>query len=112
VITQSSGTGAASFEAAHQVLDGFNEPKSARPIPNRFRAIEWVLENAAEEDAVLIAGLGDRPIATVGVGAWPVTDRDVCQAWLYDRHSFCGEPEGESRKRTFRIEDYRRNEEN
>ncbi len=110
VITQSAGMGATSFEAAHQVLDGFQEPKNARPIPNRFRAIEWVLENAAEEDAVLIAGLGDRPIATISAGGWPVTDRDVCQAWLYDRHSFC--PEQESRRRTFRIDDYRPGEEN
>lgn len=112
VITQSCGSGATSFEAAHQVLDGFSEPKSARPIPNRFRAIEWVLENAAEEDAVLIAGLGDRPIATVGAGAWPVTDRDVCQAWLYDRHSFCADQDKEARQRTFRIDDYRPHEEN
>ena len=108
VITQNSGAAAASFEAAHQVLDGFTEPKMARPIPNRFRAIEWVLENAAEEDAVLITGLGDRPLANVGTGAWPVTDRDVCQAWLYDRHSFCTEQEG--RSRTFRIDDYRSEE--
>ena len=106
VLTQAESIPNATSEPAHQILDGFEDQKRVRVVPNRFRAIEWVLEQAAEGDAVLITGLGDRPLAVVGQGHWAVTDRDVCQAWLYDRHSFAP-PLVDPRQQTFRIDDYR-----
>jgi UDP-N-acetylmuramoyl-L-alanyl-D-glutamate--2,6-diaminopimelate ligase len=75
------------YEPIHQVLDGFDQPGAARIIPNRFKAIEWVLENAQDGDAVLITGCGERPFAEVGDGSWTIGDRDVCEAWLYDNAS-------------------------
>jgi UDP-N-acetylmuramoyl-L-alanyl-D-glutamate--2,6-diaminopimelate ligase len=106
VLTQSDSRPNTDSESAHQILDGYENQKKVRVVPNRFRAIEWILEQASEGDTVLITGLGDRPSAVIGRGEWGVTDRDVCQAWLYDRHSFAT-PLIDPRQQTFRIEDYR-----
>lgn len=96
------------FEPMHQVLDGFENPGEARIIPNRFKAIEWVLENANPGDAVLITGCGDRPFATVGDEAWTINDRDVCEAWLYDNASLAPiDCEGGLEPGIYNIDDYR-----
>ena len=75
------------YEPLHQTLDGCQSQADVRLIPNRFRAIEWTLSQAGPEDAVLICGCGEKPIAIVGTENWKITDRDVCEAWLYDQSS-------------------------
>jgi len=77
----------AEYEAYHQFLDGCDHPGDVRLIPNRFRAIEWVLSNAQPQDGVLICGCGERPFAVVGDESWGIRDRDVCESWLYDQIS-------------------------
>lgn len=104
VITNAQVSRHTDYEPTHQVLDGFRNPSKAQLIPNRFNAIEWALSQAQPNDAVLIAGCGDRPIARVGENQWEVSDRDVCQAWLYDRVSW-GQPAAE--RKIFNIDDYR-----
>jgi UDP-N-acetylmuramoyl-L-alanyl-D-glutamate--2,6-diaminopimelate ligase len=92
------------YEPYHQVLDGFRETQRGHVIPDRLAAIEHALALAKPEGSVLIAGCGEHPIAQVGDEGWNLTDRDVCQAWLYEqpvRASAASEP------RIFRIDDYR-----
>lgn len=105
VISMSEMSPHVDFEPTHQVLDGFERPAHAHTIPNRFRAIEFVLSQADEDDSVLILGCGERPIARVGQHAWTVTDRDVCRAWLYDHVSWLADPD--DHPPIFRIDDYR-----
>ncbi len=104
VITNAEVNKHTDYEPTHQVLDGFENPAKAQLIPNRFNAIEWALSQAQPNDAVLIAGCGDRPIACVGENHWEISDRDVCQAWLYDRVSW-GQMSVEPK--IFNIEDFR-----
>jgi len=92
------------YEPMHQVFDGFENPEDVRLVPNRFRAIEWVLENAKSQDAVLIAGCGEKPFALMGEGNWTIGDRDVCEAWLYDNASIDLE---NAASQVYRIDDYR-----
>ena len=104
ILTHSRVEKVPDYEAIHQMLDGFRNPKRPRPIPNRLNAIEWVLGQARPGDAVVLTGAGANPIASLDNDRWSVTDRDVCQAWLYDQnlHS-SSEPEPP----IFRIDDYR-----
>ena len=109
IITRTSVNQTIDFEPAHQVLDGFQEPGNAQLIPNRFKAIEWVLQNAKPGDAVLVSGCGERPFALIGEHNWTITDRDVCEAWLYDHASIAplsGKPKLDANK-IFNIDDYR-----
>jgi UDP-N-acetylmuramoyl-L-alanyl-D-glutamate--2,6-diaminopimelate ligase len=109
ILTRTTVDQIVDYEPAHQVLDGVSQPGDVRLIPNRFRAIEWTLQQAQPGDAVLIAGCGEKPFALVGEENWTITDRDVCQAWLYDnaeisemdRQPISGGPE------IFNIDDYR-----
>lgn len=104
IITHASMNKSTDYEPAHQILDGFSKPANAQLIPNRMNAIEWTLSQAQPNDAVLIAGCGERPIASVGKHQWEISDRDVCQAWLYDRANW---GEGFNEPSIFRIDDYR-----
>lgn len=104
IITHASMNKSTDYEPAHQILDGFNKPASAQLIPNRMNAIEWTLSQAQPNDSVLITGCGERPIASVGDHKWEISDRDVCQAWLYDRADW-GEQLGQPS--IFRMDDYR-----
>lgn len=109
IITRTSVNQAMDFEPAHQVLDGFRQPEDAQLIPNRFQAIEWTMQRAQPGDAILVSGCGDRPFAMIGEDNWTITDRDVCQAWLYDNSSLAAETQmglGGSNG-IFNIEDYR-----
>lgn len=108
VVTKTSIQTEPNFEPAHQVLDGFEETTRPRIIPNRFRAIEWALSQAQPGDGVLITGCGERPFALVGDECWTISDRDVCQAWLYDHASLIGEPTPKAEPDIFNIDDYRR----
>ena len=87
VITNTVVDQSTDYEPTHQVLDGFNHPSRAQICPNRIRAIEWALQQCQPGDALIITGRGEKPIATVGDNKWEISDRDVCQAWLYDRGS-------------------------
>ncbi len=108
IITKSTVDQTVDHEPAHQMLDGFDQPGKARLIPNRFRAIEWVLTQAKPGDAVLITGCGERPFALIGENNWTISDRDVCQAWLYDHSSMCAELSPNSdNPMIFDINDYR-----
>lgn len=87
VITRTSVGPTVDYEPTHQILDGFQNPARAHVIPNRFKAIQFALTNAKKGDAVLVTGCGERPFALVGEHQWTISDRDVCQAWLYDNAS-------------------------
>lgn len=108
IITNTAGGPLVDYEPAHQILDGFENPGRAQLIPNRFKAIEWALTHAKPNDAVLIAGCGERPFALIGEENWTITDRDVCQAWLYDNAVF-SEPNrrDDDQPNIFDIDDYR-----
>lgn len=109
IITRVAVDQISDYEPTHQVLDGFDEPAKARIIPNRFKAIEWALQQAQPGDSVLITGCGEKPFALVGENRWTINDRDVCQAWLYDHASvqdFAGRCT-ESDPVIFDINDYR-----
>ena len=109
VITRTTAQGAVDFEPAHQMLDGFEHPENAHLLPNRFNAIQWVLQNAKPDDAVLVSGCGERPFALVGEEHWTITDRDVCQAWLYDHSEVvtAKQTPNFNSSQIFNIEDYR-----
>ncbi len=109
VITRTSLDQIADYEPAHQVLDGFSNPASARLIPNQFKAIEWAMEQAKPGDAVIVSGCGERPFALIGEHNWTINDRDVCQAWLYDNASLDTKRSSfpSSSQTVFNIEDYR-----
>jgi len=101
------------LETAHQVLDGFNEPARARIIPNRLQAIEWALAQAQPGDSVVLTGWGTQPVCFLDDGRWELTDREICQAWLYDQpispiaDSLHDNFDSHS-PQIFRIEDFRR----
>ena len=109
VITRTTAQEAVDFEPAHQMLDGFEDPEKARLLPDRFKAIQWVLQNAKPNDAVLVSGCGERPFALIGEDHWTITDRDVCQAWLYDNSEIAAEKKKTSSPsaQIYNIDDYR-----
>ncbi len=91
------------YEPYHQMLDGFKNTQSGHVIPDRLAAIEHALGLAKPGDTVLISGCGEHPIATIGAHDWNITDRDVCQAWLYDQAI----SEKNSAPSIFRLDDFR-----
>lgn len=110
VITRNDSRQTIDFEPIHQIIDGFTETVKPQVIPNRFKAIQWALSNAKAGDAVLVAGQGQKPFALVGDQAWPVADRNVCEAWLYDRNRLeqdNDEDDDDGGHDTFHIDDYR-----
>jgi UDP-N-acetylmuramoyl-L-alanyl-D-glutamate--2,6-diaminopimelate ligase len=107
VITRTTADAVVDFEPIHQILDGFEKPENAQVIPNRFKAIEWVLANACPGDAVIVTGCGERPFALVGENKWTIADSDVCQAWLYDHSSMLEEKFSPADQQIFDIENYR-----
>ncbi|MEM9943930.1 MAG: Mur ligase family protein, partial [Planctomycetota bacterium] len=109
VVTRTSLAQSIDYEPAHQVLDGFKKPGKAHVIPNRFRAVEFALQQAKQGDAVLVSGCGERPFAMVGEDQWTINDRDVVEAWLYD-HAFLSPMEIKNpnpKSQIFKIDDYR-----
>ena len=107
VITRTSADQMVDYEPIHQMLDGFEKPENAQVIPNRFKAIEWILSQAQPGDAVLISGCGERPFALVGENKWTIADCDVAQAWLYDHSSMLEEKAQSQSEAIFDIENYR-----
>jgi len=104
VVSRDSVDSMIDYEPMHQMFDGFEEMNKVRLIPNRFRAVEWVLEQAGSDDAVLIAGCGEKPFALLGEENWTINDRDVCEAWLFDNASIDGRL---TSNEIYRIDDYR-----
>lgn len=108
IITRSECTQAIDFEPIHEVLDGFEEAVKPQVIPNRFKAIQWALSHAGPNDAVLVTGRGNEPFALLGDSAWPVTDRDVCETWLYENRSLEDEhPDDDGEVDIYDIDDFR-----
>ena len=103
VITQSKLANRIDYESCHQVLDGFENVSRAHVIPDRLKAIHWALQQAKPEDCILIAGAGEKPQAILEASGQEVSDRDICQAWLYDNSDRTTVPE----PKIFRFEDYR-----
>ena len=104
VVTHDAVDSMIDYEPMHQMFDGFEQPHKVRLIPNRFRAIEWALSQAERNDAILIAGCGEKPFALLGEENWTIADRDVCEAWLFDNASIDGQL---STPDIFRIDDFR-----
>ena len=44
---------------AFALLDGFENPALPHVLPDRHRAIEWILQRAKPGDVILLAGCGD-----------------------------------------------------
>ena len=108
VLTNTQAGETNDLEPMHQVLDGVSDPSRVELIPNRFKAIEWILQRADPGDAVLISGCGNRPFALVGQDSWTINDRDVCEAWLYDNASLApANPDGGLEPGIYNIDDYR-----
>lgn len=84
VITRADVIQIADFEPAHQFLDGYRKPGTAQLIPDRFEAINWTLAQAKPGDSVLVTGCGERAFARLS-DEWTVSDRHVCEVWLYDQ---------------------------
>ncbi len=85
VVITGPGTvrGEIDYEPIHQIMDGMKHPGRAQVVPDRISAIEWALSQAEPGDTVLITGCGNQPIAAMDDERWQLTDREVCQAWLY-----------------------------
>ena len=104
IVTQTQLSKQNDYEPCHQVLDGFERVAKARVMPDRINAIQWALSQAKPEDCVLIAGAGDKSMTVLGSkGETAVTDRDICQTWLYDNAN----PEHQHCAKIFNIDDYR-----
>ncbi len=105
VITQPDCGMISDYEPAHQILDGVYQHDQVRLIPNRMDAIEWLLSEARPGDAVLITGVGEKPIATLAEEKWTVTDAELVQAWLYDNQAGFS-PATARRRQIYRMQDY------
>ncbi len=95
-------------EMFHQVVDGYRNPRNGHVIANRLTAIEYALQQVSPDDTVLIAGVGEKPIAMVGDQNWPITDRDICENWLYGNIS-ANVVDIEPTNDIYNIDDYRNN---
>lgn len=73
-----------SLELAHRMLDGFKQPGKAQVVPDRAKAIAWVLEHAKPGDVVVIAGMGHRGYKESPRRKTTVDDFVLCRRWLYD----------------------------
>ncbi|MDX1946045.1 MAG: UDP-N-acetylmuramoyl-L-alanyl-D-glutamate--2,6-diaminopimelate ligase [Pirellulaceae bacterium] len=69
----------------HDLLDGFERPQRAHPLPDRAAAIRWALSQARAGDSVVIAGKGDRAGQVVGKRRLAHDDREIACEWLYTR---------------------------
>ena len=66
----------------HDILDGYVRPARAHVLPDRAEAIRWALAQAQPDDAVLIAGKGDRCVQVVREQRLPFDDGAVARDWL------------------------------
>ncbi len=66
------------MRTAHDVLDGFDRPAQAHLMPNRSRALCWILSQAAPGDVLLLAGGRE----SLGPEEVVLQDEDVARYWL------------------------------
>ncbi len=100
------GTCPPNYEPFHRVIDGIADPTKVQTILNRFRAIEWLLDQAPAGGSVLILGNGERRYPSASATRELVDDRTVCETWLRERRSF-GAALPAPQKSIFRLTDYR-----
>jgi UDP-N-acetylmuramyl-tripeptide synthetase len=82
VITRNGPGDEEPLQIAHEVLDGYDRPALAHLIPDRAKAIGWVIGQARPKDVILIAGRGDEMQENVG-GRWiDFDDRQVARYFL------------------------------
>ena len=107
VLAPTNTHSSANYEPFHQVLDGVSDQTKFRTMLNRFRSIEWLLDNIPDEGTVLILGNGERLYSSGLQSRELVNDRRVCETWLYERQSFATAIP-ESPAAIYNIADYRR----
>jgi UDP-N-acetylmuramoyl-L-alanyl-D-glutamate--2,6-diaminopimelate ligase len=83
VLTSNNPAMQAHTRVSDAVLDGYQRPAKAWVIPDRRRAIQFALSQAAPGDVVLIAGKGDRAGQDLGRHIEEFDDREETRAWLY-----------------------------
>lgn len=98
VITSNNPGHEAPLQIAHDILDGFENPGRSHIIPDRGKAIQWALEQAAPGDTVLIAGKGEQAYQIIGDRPMPFDDRQLACKWLRGAR-----PSLESRKSTVTL---------
>ncbi|MCX5648109.1 MAG: UDP-N-acetylmuramoyl-L-alanyl-D-glutamate--2,6-diaminopimelate ligase, partial [Planctomycetota bacterium] len=67
---------------AEEIFKGFSSPAAATAELDRRRAIELAIREAAEGDAVLIAGKGHETYQESREGVKPFDDREVAREIL------------------------------
>ncbi len=70
---------------AHDILDGYQQPRRGHILPNREEAIRYALRQARPGDSVVIAGKGNRNRQVVGHVEQPFDDREVARQWLHEQ---------------------------
>ena len=71
-----------SLRTGHDILDGFTRPAQANVMPDRAKAICWVLSQAEPGDMVVLAG--GQP--SMGPDEVLLADDDVAEYWLRHVH--------------------------
>jgi UDP-N-acetylmuramoyl-L-alanyl-D-glutamate--2,6-diaminopimelate ligase len=66
------------------VLEGFHDPAAVQVVADRTAAIHWALGSARPGDCVLIAGKGHENFQIIGEERFPLDDREIARAWLYE----------------------------
>jgi UDP-N-acetylmuramoyl-L-alanyl-D-glutamate--2,6-diaminopimelate ligase len=82
VITNDNPRGQQPLQIAHDILDGYDRPARAHLLPGRAAAIRWALSQARPDDAVLIAGKGERQYQVIRTEKHLFDDRIVARQWL------------------------------
>jgi len=82
VLTDDNPRHEKSADILQQIISGIADKNKAQVIPDRRAAIRYAIENAAEDDVVLIAGKGHEEYQLVGDLKIPFSDRVVAQEAL------------------------------
>ncbi|MDP6719754.1 MAG: cyanophycin synthetase [Pirellulaceae bacterium] len=84
VITSDNPRSDEPLQIAHDILDGYDKASRAQIMPDRFKAIQWALEQAGTGDTVVIAGKGDRQVQVIDGTKYHFDDCEVARNWLYE----------------------------
>ena len=68
-----------------EIMAGFTQNLAVEPVVDRKQAILQVLDNAAEQDIIVIAGKGHEDYQEIAGVKQPFSDTQVVQAWLASR---------------------------
>jgi len=66
-----------SHRSCLEVRSGFADVRNVQVIIDRQKAIQWAMSEAREGDAVVIAGMGDRPHTPLGPEGALANDREI-----------------------------------